>query len=75
MLMPGVGRLERVAAGRDRQDQVDDEAKRDVVAVRAMLAAPAEVQPDLLGRDAAQGLSRPGGLWLAWGKLWGLGLV
>ena len=40
--------------GLDTQHEVHDVAQRDVVLVRSMVAAPADVQPDLLRGDIAQ---------------------
>jgi hypothetical protein len=45
-----------VGVGSHAQNQVDDVAQRDVVAVRAEIAAPAHVEADAIGRDAAQGV-------------------
>ena len=49
-----VGGLERDAAHRHRQDHVDDVAERNVVVVRAFKITPAQVQPQLVGRQARQ---------------------
>ena len=54
VLVPRVGGLHRIATGADRQHQVDEVAQRDVVTMRAVVAAPADVQPDLLFRQPAQ---------------------
>ena len=56
VLVAGVGGLDRVARGADAEDDVDDVLERNVVAVRAVEAPPADVQPHLLARDAAQGV-------------------
>ena len=54
VLVARVGRLERVGAGVDPQDHVDDLAERHVVHARALVDAVAGVEADLLRRDAAQ---------------------
>src|SRR5579862_3325993 len=54
VLVARVGGLDRIAAGVDAEDQVDDVAQRNVVMVRPVKAAPADMQPHLVARDAAQ---------------------
>ncbi len=52
VLVPDVGRLERVGARVDLQHDVNDVGHRDVGSVRAVPAAPAQVEADPLGGQA-----------------------
>src|ERR687887_329166 len=51
-----VGGLDRVHLGPDLEHEVDDVLEREVVLVRAVTAAPAHVQTDLLLGNIAQGV-------------------
>ena len=54
VLVAHVAGLERIGAGVDRQHHVDDVAHGDVGRVRAVPAAPAEMEADAILRQAAQ---------------------
>ena len=54
VLVANVARLERVGAGANRQQQVDDVAQRDVGEMRAVPAPPAHVIADAILGDAVQ---------------------
>ncbi len=56
MLVPDVGGLEKIRLRIDRQQHVHDVRKRNVVSVRSVPAAPAQVVSNLLLRDVAQGM-------------------
>ena len=49
--VPRVGGLEGDALGTGREDEVEDVGEGDVVVMRPLVVAPAEVDPELLGRD------------------------
>ena len=53
MLVPHIAGLERIGADIDREHGLDDVAHRNIGHVRPMPAAPAEMQPDAVGREAA----------------------
>src|SRR5262245_4030424 len=44
MLVARIGRLYGVSAGADRQNKIDDISQRDIVLVRAVIAAPTHVK-------------------------------
>src|SRR6476661_7991712 len=54
VLVPGIGRLDGDRVRFDLEDQVDDVAQRNIVFVRAVIAAPAGMKPNPVGRDVAQ---------------------
>ena len=54
VLMARVRGLDRIASRIDAEDQIDDVPERDVVVMRPVKAAPADMQSHLLARDAAQ---------------------
>src|SRR5579863_7404719 len=54
MLVARVRGLDRIAPGIDPENQVDDVLQWDVVVVRTVKAAPADMEAHLLLRDAAQ---------------------
>ena len=54
VLMPDIAGLERIGLGVDRQHQLDDVPHRDVGRVRPMPAAPAQVEPDAVPRQAPE---------------------
>src|SRR5881397_1336106 len=54
VLVAWVGRFERVGLRAHRQDQVDEVAQREIVLVRTVVTAPADVKADALGRNVAQ---------------------
>jgi hypothetical protein len=51
VLVPGVGTLEGDRRGPGLQHRLDDLMQRNVVVVRALVVAPAEMQTHALGRD------------------------
>ncbi len=46
-----IGEFERHAASLHLQDDVDDVLERNVVLVRSVVAAPADMQPDFFARN------------------------
>ncbi len=56
MFMPGVGALDEVGLRLHLEHDVDQVLQLDVVGVRSVPAAPAEVIADAVLRDVAQGV-------------------
>ena len=54
VLVPGIGRLERIGAGIDLEDEADHIRQRRLVDARALVDAVAGVEAHLFGWNAAQ---------------------